>query len=91
MNLKGQQLKQVLKKLDGLWTNRTCSSCGTHKWIISDKIYELRQYAPKGSISISGNTVPVILAMCQKCGFTLTFNAIGLGVIDKDTGEFKYE
>jgi hypothetical protein len=32
---------------------------------------------------------PLILISCRSCGHTILFSAIGLGVVDPDTGKVK--
>lgn len=61
-----------------------CPICGDQlSW--NSNILEMREFN-KGAIG-KGVVIPVVHATCQSCGHILVFNAIALGLIDKDSGE----
>ena len=55
---------------------------------VNDSIFELRGYN-KGNIVGGGPLIPLLVASCANCGHTIFFNAIALGLIDPQTGDFK--
>lgn len=83
MKLTSQQEELVLKKLKDFF-NRSCE-CNGHDWIINDKVFELREFNG-GSLTIGSqqSVFPVITISCKNCGNTYFFNAILLGIINKN-------
>lgn len=86
MQLTEEKLEVVLKKLDedskgGI----TCPVCGTKLWAVNKTIMELREFN-NGDLSVGANTsvMPLITLTCSECSNTMFFNAIMLGVVDKD-------
>ncbi len=70
-----------------MW-HQQCASCGQNKWSLNDTVFELREYN-KGAIRTGGTMVPLMVASCAGCGYTIFFNAIALGIIDAQTGDLK--
>lgn len=86
MKLTEDKVKIVIDKLNedsngGI----ACSVCGEHQWVVNKEIMELRSFN-NGDIVLGNGTsiMPVITLSCAKCGHTLFFNALQLGVVDKD-------
>lgn len=86
MKLNNEQQKKLVDKLNEVWQPpKTCSVCGQNQWEISDIIFELREFHG-GGMAIGGHSsiTPVVHATCKKCSNTLFFNALKLGLINKD-------
>jgi hypothetical protein len=84
MKLTKEQQEKASEKLKPFF-NRPCS-CSGQNWILNDKIFELREFN-EGNLVIGGKNssiFPVISVSCSKCGNTHFFNAILLGLIQKD-------
>jgi len=81
MPLTPEQRNRVVEKLRQFQGVEVCSYCQSNEWNISDSIFELREFHG-GSITFGGGIYPVVPMTCAKCGNTLFFNAIMLGVIE---------
>lgn len=84
MKLTQEQLNKALEKVRSVWGSVSCEICRNEGWIISDTIYELREY--HGGMIAAGATAPCIAIHCNKCGNVKLMNALVLGVIDSATG-----
>lgn len=86
MKLNDQQEKTLLEKLDKFWQqSKKCPICGKDEWDVSDTIFELREFH-RGSMAIGGQSkiTPIIHVCCKNCSYTMLFNAIKLGLINKN-------
>ena len=81
MKLNEDQKRKLLEKLS-LLKGSKCPICGATVWIINDTIFEMREFQD-GNLVIGGGTaiLPVIPVTCKKCGHTVFFNALSLGLI----------
>ncbi len=61
------------------WVNRKCPVCGSLQFTLADHVVMPMLYSPY--LSISGIQYPQIMIICQRCGLTLYFNAITVGII----------
>lgn len=76
--------EKLIKYLEEKWgRGKHCSMCNESQWIISDKIFELREFKG-GSLVLGGKTpiFPVIPAICGNCSNTLFINAINAGLLN---------
>lgn len=86
MKLTEDKVKIVIDKLDkdsdgGI----KCSVCGEHLWVVNKELMELRNFNNGDLVLGQGSSVmPVVTISCAKCGHTLFFNALQLGVVEKD-------
>ncbi|MFA5015018.1 MAG: hypothetical protein WC549_05705 [Actinomycetota bacterium] len=80
MKLNEEQKITVSDKLSFL-KKSPCFICKSNNWIISDKIFEIREFLG-GALQVSGDTsiLPLISVTCSKCGNVIFFNALTLGV-----------
>lgn len=61
-----------------------CSICGVKNWQLSSDIIGCVT-SINGAINFNPyNFYPMILLICQSCGYSLFFNALILGLIDKE-------
>lgn len=86
MKLTEDKVKIVIDKLNqdskgGI----TCSVCGNRQWVVNKEIMELRGFN-NGDIVLGQGTpiMPMVTLSCAQCGHTLFFNALQLGVVEKD-------
>lgn len=89
MKLNQDQQQKILKKLESFF-NTPCS-CSGKNWLLSDSIFELREFN-QGALILGGESssvFPVIAVTCGSCGNTHFFNAILLGLIEKKDGPKK--
>jgi hypothetical protein len=89
VKLNESQRKFINDKVSTVWNGkRDCPICiGSTKWTISD-IVEVKQFN-EGNDCRGAAITPLIQVECNRCSYTLFFNSIGLGVIDRDTGKVK--
>jgi len=82
MQLSVEQKEKLLKKLSELKISN-CNICGSKELIVSDVIFEIREFK-EGGVVIGGSSkiMPLIAINCKNCGNTLFFNAINLGIIE---------
>ena len=75
--------EHILQKLNEIWPQpRQCSICKKANWTLGI-VFELHE-----SEKVMPCRVPMVSVTCMTCGATQLFNAIVLGVIDKNTGKF---
>lgn len=82
--LNNKEKKLLLEKLSFLTTKRCI--CGSINWVISDRIFELKEFKKGKEVIVGGKSVvfPIIPVTCQNCGQVIYFNALQLGLIPKD-------
>lgn len=86
MQLDSSAIEKLLKSLEENWEEpRNCQICNENNWDVSSRVFELREHK-KGLLVIGGDSkvVPLISVTCNKCGNALLFNAIKLGLVNKE-------
>ena len=91
MQLSDEQQKQLIKRLDEIWKQKTCPICKHDEWSVSDTVYEVREFHGGMTVIGSGSVVPVIVVTCEYCGYTQFFNAISLGIVQHTNVKTKNE
>ena len=90
MKLTESQRDLVIKKLDELWQNpKVCTVCHHSNWIISDTLFEIRNFNKGNLVLGGGSLLPVAVAICSNCGHILFFSAIQLGLVEPPAQEKK--
>lgn len=80
-----KKLRQFIKK--NLTPPMACPVCHNANWSFSDKIFECREFA-EGKLQLgSGSIAPFVLMRCEHCGYTLFFNAISIGLVERHEGK----
>jgi predicted nucleic-acid-binding Zn-ribbon protein len=80
MKLSQDNLEKAKQKLQR-FTSQPCK-CSCNEWILSDKVFEIREFH---RVAITGSgieVIPVITIQCKQCGHTHFFNAILLGLLE---------
>lgn len=74
---------QLLHELDLRWGGKLCPYCGG-KWIVTDKIFELREYH-NGNLVLGGGVPiqPVVTITCENCGNTVLVNPLVLKAVEE--------
>lgn len=87
MNLNESQGKFISDKVNTVWKgNRECPICISRTtWAIST-IVEVREFNEVNHCPGAAIT-PLVQVRCNNCGYTVLFNAIALGVVDRDTSK----
>lgn len=74
---------KLINILNEKWGNRPCNMCGNGNWLVSDKVFELREFN-NGDLIIGGGPItPLVTITCSECGNTILINPIAIGVLDK--------
>lgn len=80
----GRKIRQSLARI---WPEpRKCFICASIEWIVSDQLYCWNSYEDE-NVVIGGSTIPFVAATCKRCGNTVTFNAITLGLFPTEMGD----
>lgn len=61
------------------WKDKHCSVCGTESWALGTHIARL----PLANNHILGAYYPQIVLWCNKCGYTMQFNALHMGLMPR--------
>jgi hypothetical protein len=83
MRLNEKQKTELLSKIQELTGGpHKCSVCGSRSWVVSDRIFELREFQG-GGIVLGGDAsvIPVVAMACSQCGNTVLVNALALGLL----------
>jgi hypothetical protein len=77
----------IIAKIDSLWTgSHSCPVCGHTNWIIGDHLVQPITLA-QGSLQLGGPGYPQVMLISSKCGYTMFFNAVVLGVVPSNKSE----
>jgi hypothetical protein len=89
VTLTDSQQKFITDRVNAVWHGkRECPICISRTtWSISTPV-EVREFN-EGNHCPGAGISPLIQVECQNCGYTVLFNAIALGVVDRDTGKVK--
>jgi len=89
MNLNESQGKLIKDRVSTVWNGkRECPICVSRtSWGIGS-ISELKEFN-EGNHCPGAAITPLIQVQCNNCGYTILFNCIALGVVDRDTGKVK--
>ena len=81
--------EKVVEWLNTQWKgNKVCPICKNNAWTVSEKPAEVREFHG-GSLVVggSGSVYPLFLVTCNKCGYTVLFNAIVAGFVPPREGK----
>lgn len=85
MKLTDEQLQKALQTIKGYIPNGlTCPVCGQTHWGLSDLVVEVKEYQKEENLIGNKYVTPLISLTCNNCSNTLFFNAIKLGIIEKE-------
>jgi len=75
--------QKVVAWLNEQWGGpKVCPVCGHNDWAILERVWEAREYR-KGGLVVGGEILPLISIMCNVCGYTMMFNAIAVGLVER--------
>ncbi len=74
------EVKKIITYLEDKWKGRKCPMCNSNHWVISDIIYELREFRG-GNLNAGSPLYPVIPIICDNCGNTIFINALKAGAL----------
>ena len=79
------RIERALRWIEDNWVGqKACPICGNSGWFMGDVLGEMRQLNPNARwMPNFGSTYPMIVLSCENCGYTLLFNAIVLGLMDR--------
>ena len=75
--------EQVLRLLmpRGIYGGVECPICKGKDWIIADHFVQTTTLGPNNTAQFGGVSYPFAMAISTKCGYTLFFNAVMLGIL----------
>lgn len=81
--------KLIIGKLESIWKEkRDCNICfNPTTWSIGS-VVEVKEFN-EGNHCPGAAITPLVQVTCDTCGNTVFFNAIVLGVVDRDTAKLK--
>ena len=87
MNLNESHRKFISDRISIVWKGkRECPICISRtSWGIG-RIVEVREFN-EGNHCPGAAITPLVQVECNRCSYTLLFNAVGIGVVDRDTGK----
>lgn len=62
---------------------KQCPICHSNDWNIGSKPVEIREFSG-GGLVVGGPVYPLVNVTCNVCGYTLLFNAIVSGLIERE-------
>lgn len=82
MRLTDEQQGDILGRLGNLWKGtKSCPICGVERWDVSSNVFALDEFEGK-TPTIARMSIPVVVVICENCGYMLQFNAVVLGLVD---------
>lgn len=83
--LTNEQKELVRVWVEKHWTqSRNCPICGSLHWLGPQYVVQPLTHVPMGQIQFGGGPgYPLVLVICQTCGYTMAFNAIMVGLFPK--------
>lgn len=82
MKLTTEQSEKVRQQLLSFGALGPCPTCQHRQWTLSELIVEVREFHGAG-LTLGGSLVPLIAINCTRCSNTQFFNAIFLGVVER--------
>lgn len=70
------------------WKTRECPICISYNCWNIEGITEVREFT-EGNQRPSAPITPLVQVMCKNCSYTIFFNAVALGVVDRETCKLK--
>ena len=78
-----QQEQQALVKLRAS-AKGSCPWCHAHDWSLAEMVGAV-PYSP-GTFNLMGGAIPILLVVCDKCGYLAQFSAVHLGIVPGQGG-----
>lgn len=81
MKLTDEQSDKLVSWVEEKWLGeKECPICKVASWGISNTLFELKSYGA-GVITVGGPLVPLAVVTCSNCGYSITFNALRIGIL----------
>jgi len=80
MPLSQANLQKLQSHMQTIGLRPACQVCGTNNWTTGE-IVAPPVILPGGSMAIGGPTVPMVLLICQRCGYVMHFAAQTVGLV----------
>lgn len=75
-------VEQVKTHIDQKWGPAGCQMCHQGNWVVSDRVFEMREFVGGGLKVGGGPIIPVIPVTCDNCGRTVLINAVVAKIVD---------
>jgi hypothetical protein len=75
-----EEKAKISKWLQEKWPGEAkCPISGHDEWILADRLVSPLTRR-KNAVTIGGPTYPLVMIICEGCGYTLFFNAVLIGI-----------
>ena len=75
-----EESEKVQRWLAQHWKKKICPICETFNWTVG-MIVDLPTRRP-GAVVLGARSYPQVVVMCDTCSYTITFNAVRIGILE---------
>lgn len=83
--MSGEQWDRLQTWLETKWRHGPCPVCQADAWFPAPNLGQIQNLIPVPPEG--GKTVPVVLMACEVCGYIVTINAVGAGILAPEEDE----
>jgi hypothetical protein len=81
MPLSQTDMQKVRDHFQASGVRASCHACGVTNWIVGDELVAIPVVSPSGVTLAGGKVVPMVQAICARCGYVMHFAAMTAGLI----------
>ncbi|HAT8958780.1 TPA: hypothetical protein JBA90_14065 [Legionella pneumophila subsp. pneumophila] len=77
--------QKVIDWINAKWNQKKCEVCQHNSWELADFLVVSPRF--EGNLTLGGKVAPHVLVTCKNCANTKFFNAVMVGIIDRNKDE----
>ncbi len=81
MPLTNDQQTKIKNHLSNYLQYNKCPVCGGNRWAIEKELAVYSMFDTQYKMVIEGQVFPMAIVYCEKCYYSLSFNAMRLGLL----------
>jgi hypothetical protein len=81
MPLSQTDMQKVRDHFQASGVHAGCHACGVTNWIVGDELVAIPRVSLDGVTLPGGKMVPMVQAVCARCGYVMHFAAMTVGLI----------
>jgi predicted nucleic-acid-binding Zn-ribbon protein len=81
MPLTSEQESKIKNHLSKYLQFNKCPVCEGNRWTIENELAAYQMFDTQYKMMIEGQIYPMAIVSCEKCHYSLSFNAIKLGLL----------
>lgn len=81
MPLTNDQQTKIKDHLSSHLLHSKCPCCSGNRWTIESELAVYPMFDTQYKMIIEGQVMPMAIVSCEKCHFSLSFNAMKLGLL----------